>query len=288
MKDEHTFPQARIHVNAAQEASLLFSRGLYLWLILWALSVSILAPLSGAASTRQEQDSPAPKIIRKSGGVLQGSAIRKVEPAYPPLAKAAKVSGTVVVEITIDEEGKVIAAHPLSGHPLLKDAAVAAAQGWVFKPTLLQGTPVKVIGTITFNFTMDSEDEIKQASEEVKQHPESADAHCKLAMALGGAGRDSDARSEFEEAIKLNPDSFDARSSFASLLVRLNENDAAIDELKDAAKIATLTPKMRVSLARQFLALNQNELAFSQLDQALKENPESEEILQRVIYVYIA
>src|SRR3989442_5993217 len=70
-----------------------------------------------------------PKIIRKSGGVLQGSATRRVEPGYPPLAKAARVSGAVVVEVTIDEEGNVMSARAISGHPLLKDAALAAARG---------------------------------------------------------------------------------------------------------------------------------------------------------------
>jgi protein TonB len=63
------------------------------------------------------------------------------------------VSGAVVVEITIDEEGNVISARAMSGHPLLKDAAVAAARSWKFRPTMLSGQAVKVIGTITFNFT---------------------------------------------------------------------------------------------------------------------------------------
>jgi protein TonB len=86
--------------------------------------------------------------------VLQGLATRRVEPTYPPLAKAARVMGSVVVEVTIDENGNVISASAVSGHPLLKDAAVAAARGWKFQPTKLSGQPVKVIGTITFNFQM--------------------------------------------------------------------------------------------------------------------------------------
>jgi protein TonB len=97
---------------------------------------------------------PPPKVIRKSGGVLQGSALSRVEPSYPPLAKAAHVTGSVMVEITIDENGRVVSASALSGHPLLKDAAVQAARGWKFAPTMLSGVPVKVIGTITFNFQM--------------------------------------------------------------------------------------------------------------------------------------
>jgi protein TonB len=102
----------------------------------------------------KEEPKPPPQVVRKSGGVLQGLATRRVEPTYPPLAKAARVMGSVVVEVTIDENGNVISASAVSGHPLLKDAAVAAARGWKFQPTKLSGQPVKVIGTITFNFQM--------------------------------------------------------------------------------------------------------------------------------------
>lgn len=97
---------------------------------------------------------PVPTIIRKSGAVLAGSAIRRVEPVYPPLAKVARVSGTVVVEVTVDEAGNVISARGLAGHPLLKDSAVVAARGWKFTPTQLAGVRVKVVGTITFNYNL--------------------------------------------------------------------------------------------------------------------------------------
>ena len=59
-----------------------------------------------------------------------------------------------MVEVTVDEQGNVISARALSGHPLLKDAATNAAKGWKFSPTMLTGVPVKVIGTITFNFNL--------------------------------------------------------------------------------------------------------------------------------------
>jgi TonB family protein len=87
-----------------------------------------------------------------SGGVLNGKALSKPEPAYPPVAKAAHASGTVVVQITVDETGKVITANAVSGHPLLQQAAVAAARQARFTPTLLSGHPVKVTGILTYNF----------------------------------------------------------------------------------------------------------------------------------------
>ena len=99
-------------------------------------------------------DPAATKTVRKAGGVLAGSAIRTAQPRYPPLAKAARVSGSVVVEVTVDEAGDVLSARALSGHPLFKDSATAAAMGWKFTPTLLDGIAVKVVGTITFNFNL--------------------------------------------------------------------------------------------------------------------------------------
>jgi protein TonB len=103
---------------------------------------------------REEQPSPQLQPVAKSGGVLQGSAIRRVSPTYPPLARVSRTTGTVVVEVVVDESGNVISARDLSGHPLLREAAVYAARQWKWRATLLSGVPVQVVGTITFNFTL--------------------------------------------------------------------------------------------------------------------------------------
>lgn len=97
---------------------------------------------------------PVPKQIKVSGGVLQGSALKRVQPQYPPIAKAARAAGAVLVQVTISEEGRVIDAQVVNGHPLLRDAALQAAKQWMFKPTELSGVPVKVQGVLTFNFTL--------------------------------------------------------------------------------------------------------------------------------------
>lgn len=87
-----------------------------------------------------------------SGGVLNGKAISLPQPPYPPAAKAVRASGTVNVQVTIDEHGNVISASAVSGHPLLRAAATAAARQARFAPTKLSGEPVKVNGVITYNF----------------------------------------------------------------------------------------------------------------------------------------
>ena len=90
-----------------------------------------------------------------SAGVLNGKAISKPAPPYPPAAKAVKASGTVVVQVEVDEGGRVTTARAVSGHPLLRAAAEAAARQARFSPTLLSGKPVKVSGVITYEFKLE-------------------------------------------------------------------------------------------------------------------------------------
>lgn len=87
-----------------------------------------------------------------SGGVLNGKAINLPRPAYPAIARAARATGTVTVQVLVDESGRVSSARAVAGNPLLQQAAVQAAYGARFAPTLLSGQPVKVTGVITYNF----------------------------------------------------------------------------------------------------------------------------------------
>jgi protein TonB len=93
---------------------------------------------------------PTPHKTVVSGGVLNGKAISKPQPAYPPIAKAAKASGTVTVQVLIDEEGNVVSAKAVSGHPLLRQAAVDAAYQAKLSPTIVSGQKVKVSGVLTY------------------------------------------------------------------------------------------------------------------------------------------
>lgn len=104
-----------------------------------------------------QNDPPAPPPAAKppstiSGGVLNGKATSLPKPAYPAAARAVNAEGAVSVQVLIDEQGTVISASAVSGHPLLRAAATEAARGAQFSPTLLQGQPVKVSGVITYNF----------------------------------------------------------------------------------------------------------------------------------------
>lgn len=180
-----------------------------------------------------------PRIIRKSGGVFQASATTRVEPAYPPLAKAARVSGSVVVEVTVDEEGKVESARPISGHPLLKDAAVNAARGWKFAPTMLSGVPVKVIGTITFNFNLgpDPDDETKELEKQVAANPNSAELVHKLGLAYLKSFREPKAIEIFKRAIELKPDFTEAYCDLGQAYYSIGQDDEALASAEASLRI---------------------------------------------------
>lgn len=88
-----------------------------------------------------------------SGGVLNGKATSLPIPPYPPIARAAHATGNVTVEVTIDEDGNVVAAKAVAGHPLLQAASVAAARNATFTPTKMSGKPVKVRGVLIYTFS---------------------------------------------------------------------------------------------------------------------------------------
>ena len=87
-----------------------------------------------------------------SGGILNQKALQKPNPTYPQAALDARVSGVVVVAILVDEKGVVQEAKAVSGHPLLRQAAVDAAYQARFVPTRVSGNPVKVSGKLVYRF----------------------------------------------------------------------------------------------------------------------------------------
>jgi protein TonB len=98
---------------------------------------------------------PAPdSVVRLTSKLTQGRVLRRVQPPYPAIAKQARIQGSVQVQIDISETGAVTNVILLSGHPLLRDAALQAAKQWLFIPTELNGQRVRAIGLLTFNFTL--------------------------------------------------------------------------------------------------------------------------------------
>jgi len=95
-----------------------------------------------------------PQRVRVSSGVSTGMLIRKVSPAYPPLARQARIQGTVVLQAEISKDGNITNLQLISGHPMLAPAAIEAVKQWKYKPYLLNGEPVEVETQVMVNFTL--------------------------------------------------------------------------------------------------------------------------------------
>ena len=83
-----------------------------------------------------------------------GDLIRKVQPTYPPLARSARIQGSVVLVAIISKEGAIENLHVLAGHPLLVRAAIDAVQQWRYRPYILNSEPIEVETQITVNFSL--------------------------------------------------------------------------------------------------------------------------------------
>jgi protein TonB len=97
---------------------------------------------------------PPPQAVRVGGQIKEPKKLKHVNPAYPDIAKQARVQGVVILECTISPQGRVTDVKVLRGIPLLDSAAIEAVKQWVYSPTLLNGVPVPVIMTVTVNFRL--------------------------------------------------------------------------------------------------------------------------------------
>ncbi|MBO0725730.1 MAG: energy transducer TonB [Blastocatellia bacterium] len=122
----------------------------------YARSPAFVGPPEITLDKTENEPPPPPrpaKDLKVTKGITAGNALTKVSPIYPPMARQMKASGEVQVEITIDENGRVIEAKAISGHPMLRVAAEEAARKWVFKPMRQDGKSMKQRDVLTFNFS---------------------------------------------------------------------------------------------------------------------------------------
>ena len=116
--------------------------------VLGGTGTAVPTPPSAARSVR--------RVVRVGSGVRPPRQKYAVDPVYPPLARDARIGGTVVVDAVIDEHGNVVQARLLSGHPLLINAALKAVLQWKYEPTTLNGQPVSVELRVQVHFNLNS------------------------------------------------------------------------------------------------------------------------------------
>jgi len=116
------------------------------------MMVGVKGDLFGSSpNLRQSADSGQLSI---SPGLATGMLVTKVAPEYPPIAKAARVQGTVVLEAVISKDGQIKNLRVISGPPMLQQAALDAVKTWTYRPYLLNGEPAEVRTTINVIFTL--------------------------------------------------------------------------------------------------------------------------------------
>lgn len=112
-------------------------------------------PAGDGSLTDAEDETP----IHVSTDYLESAPLERVPPQYPAVARAARLQGTVVLDIQVNTRGEVSDVRPVSGHPLLQAAAADAVRKWRYKPMILNGRPVPVRGTVTVHFRLAAEEE---------------------------------------------------------------------------------------------------------------------------------
>ena len=114
----------------------------------------VLGSIASAGAVAALPKIATPQRVRVSSGVQSGLLIRKVQPTYPPLARQARIQGTVVLQAQISKTGDIENLQLVSGHPMLAPAAIEAVKQWKYKPYLLNGEPVEVETTVQVNFSL--------------------------------------------------------------------------------------------------------------------------------------
>lgn len=110
--------------------------------------------IPGAPTFLWGKDDMQNQVATRISSVQKPRLIRKVEPIYPKAALLSHTEGRVIIEAVTDIYGRVIKTTVISGHPLLKPAAVEAVRQWVYEPYIIDGIPKPVIFTVNVNFTL--------------------------------------------------------------------------------------------------------------------------------------
>ena len=196
----------------------------------------LLAVSSFAQGPGQERAGGNNKGIRISDYPPVGWAVtRKIAPEYPPIAKAARASGLVTIEVEIDEKGKVLTAQVVSGHPLLREAALTAARQWEFDPVKFSVRSSNFTGVISFNFSLAGADSSLPVKRDPKADP--VEALCDKGRELGSQGRYDEAVGQFNKALMIKPDSAWVHYNLGQTLVSARRYAEAEASCSEALKI---------------------------------------------------
>jgi TonB family protein len=204
--------------------------------------------------------------------------IRRTEPAYPPLAMMAHIQGVVILQVTIDENGRVTDTKAVSGHPLLLEPAAKAVKDWIFEPFQDNGAPVPVSSVVKLMFSLGPGAELRR--DYLQQEAECT----KQIFSRNFPGGEPVCKKALATAAKL-PKSFEsdkmrAYGNAGTVAYEMRKFDEALEDFKQQLNFAqqALQPEnpqmihVRGNLAHAYLSTGQ-------LPQAEAQYPEMEKLL---------
>ena len=112
--------------------------------------------VGGIVGGLPQEAPPPPKAVRVGGQIKTPKLLKKVDPVYPELAKQARAGALIILEATVDANGRVQEVRVLRSAPLFDEAAVDAVKQWAYRPLLLNGVPTPFVVTVTLNFHLES------------------------------------------------------------------------------------------------------------------------------------
>lgn len=181
------------------------------------------------------------ETVRKTGDELLEGVVKWEEPEYPPIARLARAGGPVVVELEINEQGDVVSARVVSGHPLLQAATLKAARAWKFKPAKVNDVPVRLAGSITYTFPIAeplfNQKTIAALERQVQDNPASAEARYELGAAYIELTRYGEAVLQLAAAIRINPRYAEAYLKLGHAYSHLRSYDKALEAFTEAARL---------------------------------------------------
>jgi TonB family protein len=254
------------------------------------LRFCLLAVLSVLLVGGVAAQSDPPERVQVPSGISQGLLIYKVQPTYPPLARQARVQGTVALRAVIDKDGSIKDLTVISGHPMLIQAAMDAVKQWRYEPYYLNGEPVLVETTNNVNFTLEDIPSPAQPNQQVANSGNSAGQAASSPSAAVAAGQDvatlyANATSAFTthnygtaiplatRVTEMDPKHHAAWNLLGLCYMELDELQKAEDAFKRQIEVSPEHPFAYNNLGRVYARQRKFDLAITQFRKQIEINP---------------
>jgi TonB family protein len=245
--------------------------------------VTLLGITTTCATCFPQADSAQTNRVTVEQQVMDQHLIHRVDPVYPPLAQQGHIQGTVIFRIIVDKDGAVKNPIMVSGHPLLVPAAQEAVRQWRYDPFLVDGKPVEVQSVVNVRVPVRPPSPgVEQFRENARLHPDDADAHYRLGVALieGNSDQNDEAIAELGEAVRLRPNHPETHTRLAEALARKHKVDQAIQEYREAIRLNSDAPEPHSKLASLLLGQVDYDSAVAEYRELVRLKPEDKQAYQ--------